>query len=576
MSARSWKLIKIILLLGSVFAALKLIFIDYTLDEEYQIVMAYRNLSGDSLFKQMWEPHQTSAFLCAGLIGLYQAILGTTTGVILFLRLFTLAVQIFLSYWIYSMIRNLIDKNYAFLLTMLYFNIVPKNIQIPEFSNMQLWFLTIAVLLLMLYLGIGQEKQKGNLLLPVGVGVALSCEILTYPTCIILFPIFLYFVIRGTEKRKGRAALLLTGTCVVCGTIWLLGVFSNVGFSEFLENVQKLLSFDVSHDVSGVTSAKASNYLHNFKLWALMLLGISLAAAGVTAVYAWGKKRSQKCFPEKKSLWAVFWVTAILVAEGIQIYQWMILDCGYEYLQIHLLVIWVAAAFLQHFAGEKKKVLTIGIIATLAAYVGVMYISDLAMYYTLPHGSLGIIFACMVVIYGLEHLQKEQAKPLIYILLISLCVCSLVGKGYTLRGGKPENNVLAIGGIMKDGPAAGIIADYMNAYIYNSNYADYKAYIQEGENVLIVANMIMSAGTTPYLFSEANVSHYSIVDPTAYDERLLTYWELYPEKYPDVIVVDCWYGQLMENPENWIMQYIEKDFGYTEVHDGSYVRFYRR
>ena len=78
------------------------------------------------------------------------------------------------------------------------------------------------------------------------------------------------------------------------------------------------------------------------------------------------------------------------------------------------------------------------------------------------------------------------------------------------------------------------------------------------------------------MFSEADVCHYSIVDPTAYDERLVEYWKLYPEKEPDVIVVDCWYGNLMEPEDNYIMTYIEKEFGYTDVIDGKYVRFYRK
>ena len=99
MSDRKRRIIKIILLLGSIFAAIKLIFIDYTLDEEYQIVMAYRNLIGDDLFKQMWEPHQTSAFLCSGLMWIYHAITGTYTGVLLLQRFFVLWVQGVVSWW---------------------------------------------------------------------------------------------------------------------------------------------------------------------------------------------------------------------------------------------------------------------------------------------------------------------------------------------------------------------------------------------------------------------------------------------------------------------------------------------
>ena len=43
-----------------------------------------------------------------------------------------------------------------------------------------------------------------------------------------------------------------------------------------------------------------------------------------------------------------------------------------------------------------------------------------------------------------------------------------------------------------------------------------------------------------------------------------------------MIVVDCWYGDLKEQPDSWIMQYIENEFGYSTVTDGAYVRFYRK
>lgn len=86
---KGYRLLRNLLILGSILAAIKLIFVDYTMDEEYQIVMAYRNLQGDTLFGTMWEPHQTSAFVCAVLLRLYTAITGTTTGVVLFLRSIT-------------------------------------------------------------------------------------------------------------------------------------------------------------------------------------------------------------------------------------------------------------------------------------------------------------------------------------------------------------------------------------------------------------------------------------------------------------------------------------------------------
>ncbi|MCD8326520.1 MAG: hypothetical protein LUC90_07525 [Lachnospiraceae bacterium] len=64
MTEKSWKVIRGALLAASVMAALKMIFFDFALDEEYQIVMAYRSISGDSLFVQMWNPIRRQLF-CA-------------------------------------------------------------------------------------------------------------------------------------------------------------------------------------------------------------------------------------------------------------------------------------------------------------------------------------------------------------------------------------------------------------------------------------------------------------------------------------------------------------------------------
>lgn len=575
MSGKGWKVLKVMLVLGTILAALKLIFVDYTLDEEYQIVMAYRNLQGDHLFREMWEPHQTSAFLCVGLIGLYTAVTGTTTGVLLFLRFVTLGVQVLLTVAVYRTLKRTLEKDYAFLLAILFFNIVPKNIQIPEFGNMQLWFLTIPVLLLMKYYFDREERGKDAWFWLIPAGLALSCEILTYPTCIILFPFFLIWIWKKSEGRRVRDCAVLTGTCAVCAGVWVFLIFRHIGLEEFSRNVGNLLSFDPTHHVSGMTDAKHYNYIENVLIWLGWFAAIAAVAGAIFGVvYQVCRHRGKQI--EKTSGLMMFWTLAVVVAEFVQAYYWCVRAIGYEYLQIHLFVVWLMTAVLWRFADSRKKNLLWGIVGTLIAYAGVMYISDLSMYYTLPHGALGIVFGVAVIVMAMQNVMKDKARPWIFLLVGSLCICSIGGKGFTLRGGKAENTILSVASIMKAGPAVGIFADYMCAHIYNCNYEEYRQFVEAGDNVLVVANMIMSVGTTAYLFEDVNVSHFSVVDPTTYDERLLTYWEQYPEKAPNVIVVDCWFGELKESPDSWIMQYIENEFDYTSVQDGTYVRFYRK
>lgn len=569
-----WKILKAILLLGSALAALKLIFVDYTLDEEYQIVMAYRSITGDALFKQMWEPHQTSAFLCAGLMWLYMTATGTSTGVILFLRLSALGVQVLLSWGVYRSLRHITETEYAFLLALVYFNIVPKNIQSPEFSNMQLWFLTVSLLLFMKYYREYGQGRKWYLI--AAAGVSLSCEVLVYPTCLLLFPFFLIYIWVCSKESRWRDSLLLTGTCGSCGGLWLAWVFAGVSVQEFTHNLGNLLSFDLTHDVSGMTGGKWQAYQDNFVMWAVLTAVIAVCAGALLIILQTVRQKRGKERWGRGGALLVFLVIAVLVSEVLQVYFWVFRNAGYEYPQIHLFVILLAGAAAWRYAGEQKNKLLWPIAGTLAAYAAVMYISDLALYFTLPHGVLGLVCCVLLLVLALQNRMREQARVWVYLLLAGLCLCSIFGKGYTLRAGKSDNTILSVGGIMKKGPAAGILADYMCAYIYNCNYEDYGLYVEDGDRVLIVANMIMSVGTTAYLFGDMDVCHYSVVDPTTYDERLAAYWQQYPEKQPNVIVVDCWYGELKEASDSWIMQYIENEFGYTSVQDGRYVRFYRK
>ena len=571
MTKRQWNILFAILFLGSALAAVKLIFFDYTMDEEYQLMMSYRILRGDHLFREMWEPHQTSAFLCAGLMWIYRTLTGTYTGILLFLRLCTTFIQIALGRYLYRILSKRLDRNYALLCALIYFNSVPKIIQIPDFSNMQLWFFTLTVLLLMqYYLQAEPEKRKKGFLVFIA-GICMALEVLSYPSCIILFPFFLICIYRYSKQTRWRDIGLFCGACAVSAGIWLFMVLRHVKADELLRNVKYLLDFDLTHEISGATAGKLQGILSN--LWGgfgfiLLTCALSLPALAMIRV----RNRNM----EKRQYFLIFLIMPVFVSVCIQEYLWIFKKSGYEVWQLHLLLLLFSGLLACPFAGKKRNCFIMGIIGTLLSLLAVIYISDLEMFYALPHGILGGTFCAVILVLALENTLQKSAGKWICFLLVSLCVVSITGKGYTLRAGRDYNVITDTKGIMRHGPAAGILSDYMNCYIYNCNFEDFNTYVNPDDVVLIVTNMVMSAGTTPYMIAGAEVAHYSIVDPTAYDERLLTYWELYPEKRPNVIVTDCWYGQLMEDQNSWIMQYIENEFGYRQVNDGRYVRFYRK
>ena len=578
MKEKKWKYLKIFLICASILATLKIIFFDYTLDEEYQIVMAYRHLQGDSLFKEMWEPHQTSAFMCIGLMWFYHLITGTYTGIVIFLRVCTTVIQALLAMWGYKIFIRFTKKEYAFLLGIAYFNFVPKNIQIPEFSNLQVWFFAIMVFSLLEYYWAvkhNEESRKASKWWIVLSGFGMALEVLAYPSCLLLFPMFLVYILVASKKERIKDCLIYTGTCAVSGGLWLLFILRKLSLDEFITNVGYVFSFDLTHEVSGATEGKLPGIVDNIVGGAVFLIVIGAISA---IIYSFIQRKEKKAngHADKQIGKLQFLTIAVCVSEAIQIIYWVIWQKGFEFPHIHVAVICLAAALIWKQADSKRSFLFAGLLGALVSFVAVVYISDLKMYNALPHGVLGIIMSVLVIVMAWEKQAYVKAGKWIMVLLLATCITVLVGKGYAFRSGRDFYSVLDTRGIMKNGPAVGIMSDYMFAYIYNSNYEDFTANIEEGERVMIVTNLIFSAGTTPYMFVDAEICHYSIVDPTAYDERLVEYWELYPDKAPDVIVVDCWYGQLMEPADNFIMTYIEEEFGYTEVVDGKYVRFYKK
>jgi len=79
-----------------------------------------------------------------------------------------------------------------------------------------------------------------------------------------------------------------------------------------------------------------------------------------------------------------------------------------------------------------------------------------------------------------------------------------------------------------------------------------------------------------HLYVDAIISDSSTVSTPTYNESILDYWTVNPHKYPNVIAVQCWYGEMRVEDDTWIMQWINNEFKPDEVWDGRYWRFYRK
>ena len=552
----------------SVLATLKMIFFAFGLDEEYQIVMAYRNAIGDRLFLDMWEPHQSSAFLCTLLMKPYLYFFGTT-GLVIYLRVCGMLIHLGVSLFLYRVVRGIVHEEQAWLLSLIYFGTIPKQIMLPEFGIMQVWFYTLFCLFLIRF-----YRDGGKRTYLVLAALALVLNVLSYPSCLLLYPIAMLMLWRLSAGNRWRDMGIFTAVCVVCAGVYLGFLFRYTNPEGLIKTLSCILGGDVTHSLTlgGRLSGLLKHFLLLSVLWFLCrLLGM--------LIVRWRKLGKE----------AVSGI-AMILACIIELIVWIPMNLGYENMQLYLVVPALEGLIAYHGkirkegedTEEEEQNRTVTLLkwcmaGALVSLVAVVYLTDLSLMQSIPHAMPAAFFGMILLSLASEQGKVEKWKRGgAYLVLVVWCFTAVVGKGYTLRGSSNYNNVLQSGGIMKHGPAIGTISNYFISYVYNCDYEDWQREIQDGDKVMIVVDQINNLGTIQYLFRNVQISHFSVVNPTAYDERLLEYWEMFPEKAPNVIIVDCWYGQLMIDSDNWIMQYIENEFGYTEVTDGRYIRIFRK
>lgn len=564
------KHIKVFLLILTVLASIKMLLQNFSLDEEYQVLISYRTLMGDGMLDTMWEPHQTSSFLCTLFMWPYFFITGTLTGVVIYLRIIGTLIHLGVAYYLYKVLQRFLKEETSFYLALIFFNTIPKLIMLPEFGGMQVWFGLLCFLAIIDSAESGQSYFKLVL-----AGLFLCLEVLSYPSCALLWIPFILMIWVCHSRDRLQKCLVFTGTCAAGGIAFVGYFLCKVGPEVLLRNIPAILNSDLTHtfDTGSKLALLSQNLLHY-----AIAFGVITMAAVLLSFVPW----FQKHLPEQKGIAITGLV--ILLSDVYQLVLWVVFNKGYEYVQIHLAVTMCLGLWMlcspkwgrDCRPAEPKssfsRYMWFGALIGLASLACVMMLTDLDLLSSIPHGMLGSI--CMLALFAY---MTEKYSDFVYWILVVFCLTACVGKGYTLRGGFGDyNNVLQSQGICKDGPAIGTVSTYMGAYIYNNEYALWQDNIPEGSNVLIATNNVQSVNTIQYTFRNARVCHYSIVDPTAYDQRLLTYWSYYPEKEPDIIVIDCWFGNMLFEEDSWIVRYIEEDFGYTQMIEGDYVRIYKK
>lgn len=552
--------IVLLLIAGSILAALKCIFVGYQKDEGYAIAMAYRMLLGDKMISQIWDPHQTSAFAAAFLIWIYRLLFHTTTGIAIWLRLWGTLIHGALSYGVFRALRRMISPAYSFYLAILYFNLLPKGYVTPEFSNLLIWFFTL------LLLDLSYLDSRKNPLLALRCGLWLCGMVLAYPSAILLFPFFAWYLWKQDAYGK-KSCLYFTAACFIVGSLYLAWLLSAMSITKLSDSLRDMMIGN-----SGHTEIPLSQKLLSYGMQCALALFFSVCFYLTSHLIVKVRRLSAENKTESFVLVTYF---TLMTAAFFPILYMLLVPKNNDFFfifAIYFTLFGFAVFFTKKLAKKESGLLRLWLCGSALTFLAVLLLTDLTVFTSIRYILPGIVMGlAAILIYSQKYAPGVYHKYAAALLLI-WCFSSIFIKGWEYRGDKyVTQNITRVRGIISEGPAKGIFSEYMQCIIQETFYAEMQQYVRPGDTIFLLED-----DTTGYLFQDVAISSYTTISDPRYNEILLKYWETYPEKYPDVIIVPCWFGELQWDTETWIMKWIENEYEASQTIDGKYYRYYIR
>lgn len=539
-----------------------LLFTNINYDAEYQFAMAYRMAKGDALITQMWEPHQTSAFLCALLVKLYMTLTHTTTGIVLFVQFVSLLVRAGISLCLYKTLRQRTDTTSPtpLLAAVIYLLHAPNSLLIPDFSNMLLWSGTLLFLSLANY----YETKKPWLL--VLSAVFLCIGVLSYPSFACACIAVLFLLLRYSQSAR-RDILIFTCVCALIGGSFAGYLLLHIGWDKLLTCILHALALEPSHTVS--LTDKVLAYLPGLAQ-ILGVLACAAAAAAVTELLV----RRKKAVSFSKDRWLLLlgcFLLMLLLISTLRVKN----DGAPSYFLLLLVLLGFSKRSLLSIT--ERRVYDIGFQLGIAGLLATLLISDHGILQSIPYMQLSVCVSTLPLCRWFAECSGTPLNRKLFLfavhafLILTACRCIYIH--LPIHGRSQIYSLSSRLGLIRSGPAAAILTDHTGAAMQNISIKEWEEYIRPGDTIWILGDPVDTLG---YLYEDVEVGAPSVMSTPTYNEALLLYWEINPEKYPDVIIVSGYDGTItwsvLQNA--WLMDWLQNEYCAETVIDGVFWKYY--
>lgn len=533
-----------------VLASIKSLFTDTGFDNAYTVAMSFRHLKGDGMFEQMWEPHQTSAFFTDLFMWIYHFFVPSYAGVMMYLQIIGTGFFVVIGILLYKLLKDITGSDIAQLAAMFFIIFRAKQTPFPDFANLQIAFSTLLFLGLISF--VREQQKKGYLCL---AAVFLCLEILSYPSCLLAyFPAVLILFLKTKERWKNIG--LFTGICVLFGGFYVGYFVCKTGLQSFLRNLTNIFYSD-SH--SGEAFVGVWGYFYG------MVTAVSWVI--LCAAFSWLTLWMMRKLLNKSVDFFVVYGLILFFSEFLLLFfqKKTGLDWSCTFYIIPALLMVLSLFSYKDLDEQEKTIWLTGNLFAICSFISTWLLTDLGLITMVSYMVLGGV----VSLAALRHRKKQ-----IGIFLLAVCALVTMHRGLVVWGYANKASIWMVqdvNAIVRSGPSLGVVCDYMTYYQITCDEEDHNQFVAPEDSLLLVGGWLIDP--MEFLLTDADISNYSTIDTPVYNEKLLDYFELYPEKKPTVVAVSCSYGTMLVSDVSWIMQWVNEN--YETVGDGRYWRYYR-
>ncbi len=610
--------VNVILLALTVLGVIKTCFVGFDIDEGYAIAQSYRMLTGDKLFAEMWEPHQMSAFGLAIIMLPYLLLTGgKTAGIILYARIMGSVIHLLIGWWFYKTAKRKFGTTPGLFVLFAHVNFLPKWLVLAEFEIMQYWAVCILFLALLTWYdsAVGGSKETvatvsekpnkkgfgkwckadGWLII---AGIALFVAMMTYPTMILLYPVYVIFFLTLKAvgaKQKWRSVLIFTGTTLIIGMVFLAYLRTYMTVEEFLRYVSYIF-MDESHSES-----LATRFLYYQKEWkgfcedwlvyllwtvinALVISGVDLMVGKCSL-----KDKSVAARPDSQGngrIWKtvckygiILLISWLIVFMGSHIWGSLLEDKNQFYLYYRFMFIALAGTiFFAIGRGRSREYFMLGILPGIVGVIASVLVTNMALEITMARMYIAVMATFFI---GFELLRDKFNKEMVvkavcYMTMVVFILGLIVSKLILVRvtGCMPVTVRMDMEWV-KEGPAAGLLIDDELAWQFNENVPLIEEYVNEKDKLLY-----FGCENIYYMVSDGTLATPSVQGTTVFNEMFLEYYKEYPERIPNVVIVDKTFETnpyYNYKPENQVVvDWINENFADAEKTETNYFIILRR